>query len=191
VIAILRDPIERAYASYLGAVQQGWEPCAGFLEAVRDEPRRLGLGWSYAERLRTGLYHQHLSRFLELFPREHLLVHLYEDLIGDPASLLRSLFAFLGVDPGFQPDLGRRHNPSGQVANPALRALWTGSGRLRERLRPLLPRRLRDGAYALVMRRVVKPPLPPAARAALLGHFLEDTLRLEALLGRDLSAWRR
>lgn len=36
---------------------------------------------------------------------------------------------------------------------------------------------------------VKAPPLPPDLRAALTRHYRDDILRLQGVLGRDLSSW--
>jgi hypothetical protein len=43
----------------------------------------------------------------------------------------------------------------------------------------------------LKIRNLVKPVFPPEVRAELVAGYREDTLRLQDLLGRDLSAWLR
>jgi len=47
-------------------------------------------------------------------------------------------------------------------------------------------RRLRD---ALSAPNLTRPPLPPEARARLLPVLCEDIIKLQELLGRDLSGW--
>ena len=47
-------------------------------------------------------------------------------------------------------------------------------------------RRLKD---ALSTRNLTRPPLPPEARARLLPVFRQDIIKLQDMLGRDLSGW--
>jgi hypothetical protein len=189
LVAILRNPVERAYAAYLGLRRDGLDPAPTFEDALDDVDRRLRAGWARAGLVEAGLYHRHLSRYYERFPPERIRVYLHEDLRADPAGLVRDLLSFLGVDPGFVPDTSRVHGRTGVVRNRALRAMWTRSWRAREALGPVVPRRVRDGVRRRVLRDLERPPLDPATRARLVRVFRPDVLALEELIGRDLSAW--
>jgi hypothetical protein len=87
VMACLRDPVERAWSSYLYARKHGLWP-EPFGEALRTRPELLGHG-----RYATGL-----GRFLQRFPRELVLVALFDDLVVDPQGFLDTVTDFLGVD---------------------------------------------------------------------------------------------
>jgi hypothetical protein len=190
-VAILRDPAERAHAQWLGLRRDGVDPAPTFEEALREEDRRIREGWPYAGLTMNSRYHRMLSRYYELFPREQIRILLFEDLVADPLAVMRSLFAFLGVDPAFVPDVSRRHGGTGSVRNPVLRALWTGTAGARRVVRPLVPQRWRDGMFAWITHGGVKEPLAPAVRAQLVELFRDDALALQDMVGRDLSAWRR
>ena len=54
-----------------------------------------------------------MDRFLELFPREQILVLLFDDMKQDLSAFLRKIFLFLNVDPAFvPPNLEKRYNPA-------------------------------------------------------------------------------
>ena len=82
LLVMLRDPIER-YASGL----------THDVKRFRREPARLA-----QDHFVRGLYHQQLSRTLEHFPREQLLVLQFERCVRDPASELARTHRFLGLD---------------------------------------------------------------------------------------------
>jgi hypothetical protein len=191
LVAILRDPVERAHAQWLGLRRDGVDPAPTFEEALRQEDRRISAGWPYAGLTRNSFYHRLLSRYVEQFPPEQIRVCLFDELVADPLALMRDLFTFLGVDPGFVPDVSRRHGGTGRVRNPVLRALWTGTAGARRVVRPLVPQRWRDGMFAWITHDGVKEPLAPVTRARLVGLFRDDVLALQDMLGRDLSAWLR
>jgi len=105
LIAVLRNPIERAFSHFVMRRRQGKETRTSFDEviAVDDlDPMR-----SYKSR---GFYGQHLSRYFEHFPREQIKVFLYEDLERDPMTIVQQILRFLDVDPQFVPDMSERHN---------------------------------------------------------------------------------
>jgi hypothetical protein len=52
-----------------------------------------------------------------------------------------------------------------------------------------MPKRLEAAVYDLLKRNLVTPKLSPEIRAEVAGEFREDVMKLQDLLGRDLSAW--
>lgn len=189
LIAILRNPVERAFASYLGMCRDGWEKCENFRAAIEDEPRRVAENWLFGRYVSMGYYHRHLSRVCARFPRDRIRVYLYEDLRRDPAALVADMFGYIGVSPDFVPDMSRRHNVSGIITNPVLRTVWTGSAKMRTAIRPVVPHGLRHLAGRLFVRDLKKPEFDPGLKRELTAKYREDILRLQDLIGRDLSGW--
>jgi len=196
-IALLRNPADRAYSAFLYAVRIGVEPLTDFAQALREEPLRMRSGWHYVFHYRSrGLYYQQLKRYYEVFGRERLGVWLYEDMRKDPAGVVQSVYRFLEVDDTFASDTSSRYNPAGVPASgsarAAMRATDKAFGVLRKVLAPtpsILP-------LAFKMRRVMQsriltepPPIDPELREGLMEGYKEDILRLQELIGRDLSAW--
>ena len=137
-----------------------------------------------------GRYGTHLQRFFDLFPREHILVHLYDDYQADPRAVLQSIFSFLGVDPAFQPDVSRRYFEPALPRFPALHALR------RALLGPrfisrYLPPWLRAAARQLYLRPRASVRMEPADREMVIDHYREEVLHASRLIGRDLSHWLR
>lgn len=189
VVCILRDPVERAYSHFALARKMGFELEEDFEAAVALEDQRWAedrsMRFTYT---RASLYHDGLRAFLERYPRERTLVLPFDDLAADPASTMRRVHAFLGVDPSFAPDVSVVHNRSMLPRSGLVREAFGRPFRLRRFLQRNLPPRLVTRLGNLIMRR--PPGVPADTRARLLPRFVEDVRRLEALLGRDLSAWR-
>lgn len=191
LIAILRHPVDRVYARFVGRVRDGLERRDGFAAVVAEERRHpLVQEDAFGTYLAAGCCSHFLQTYFDRFPRDHIRIHLFEDFQRDTAAVVRDLFGFLGVDTGFVPDLGRRHNVSGgRIASRPLRLAWTKSALVRARLRKYLPVEVRDRAFALVTRRLVDEPLDPALRWELTELYRDDIDRLQQLIGRDLSSW--
>jgi hypothetical protein len=157
-----------------------------------------------------GEYGRLLGGFLDVFPRERLLVLFHGDLERDPAAVCAAAFGFLGVDAGFRPpNLGRRYHDGGSRRRSAWLDLteWQRAARRSAALSALwrrAPRSLRLRVlrrFNLASRRLFlwnRVPADPAAgpdpvseetRARLRAHYREDGQRLQALLGLDLP-WR-
>lgn len=190
LIAILRDPLERAFSGYVMNVMQGRETLS-FEDAIADEPRRIRENWIWGRYLDTGRYAEQLERYFDRFDRSQLRVFLHEDLKTDTAGLVREVFSFIGVDPDFEPATEVRHNVSGFPQNRLLHAV-VGQGPHRSWLHPLKPL---VPAWALRYknrvreRNLVHQRLPSELRARLLPTVRADVLRLQTMIGRDLSHW--
>jgi hypothetical protein len=110
LIALLRNPIERAFSHYQHEVRGGREPLS-FVEALDREPERLAgeeerirrepnyYSWNHHRYSYThrGLYAQQLRRWLEHFPRSQLLVLQSEAMYRDPAAATERVHRFLGL----------------------------------------------------------------------------------------------
>lgn len=122
LIVILRDPAERALSHYKMSVRRGLET-RSFDEAVRvamepeevSRARSLLIGpksesFTY---LAWGEYGRLISKFLELFPRENLLVLFSKDLECHPEKVMSRVFEFLAVKDTKIKDAEKRYNTGG------------------------------------------------------------------------------
>ncbi len=189
LVAVLRNPINRAYSHYLYHRMLNVEPCASFEEAIADEPNRQRKGWNIQWRyLETGYYGKHLQNYIEIFGRERLLILLHED-IETPDQLFQGVFRFLGVDEKWQVKNLDHVNQSGVSKN--LFASWILKNRnpLRELGRRLLPRSARKGFRRLLTQE--PPQLSQNTRDQLNERYGDDIAVTERLIGRSLESWRR
>ena len=192
LIAILRDPVQRAYSQYLHYRRDGMEPLSDFLEACENEPARIRDGWLPGWRYTSaGFYHRHLSRFYQRFEPEQVRVYLYEDLKNDPLGVVRSICRFLEVDPSFRPDLSLRMNVSGMPRHRRIHQFLRAPHPLKDMLKPLVPAERRRRWTNTLRRWNLNraPSLPIEDRTQLIEWFREDVERLQDMLGRDLSHW--
>ncbi len=111
LIAVLRDPVERACSHYHYERRRGGEWLdleAAFLSEPartdRDWARALAQPeyWSFALQhqsyLRRGLYSAHLSRWEKVFPRDRILVLEDKELYAQTASTLTRIQDFAGLE---------------------------------------------------------------------------------------------
>ncbi len=111
IIALLRDPVARAYSNYNHHVRSGWEDLS-FADAIAAEPQRLAgerermvadpRYYSHAFRifsyLARGHYLDQLHPWQALFPRDQLLVLRAEDLFTEPERVYLEVLDFLGLE---------------------------------------------------------------------------------------------
>lgn len=193
LIAVLRNPVERAFSAYLHAVQWGLEPVGDFAEALRLEPERIRDNWwPFFHYKQRGFYSLQLQRYYDRFPADRIRIYLYEDFTSDPVAMLRDIFRYLGVDESFTPDTARRHNVTLVPKSRRLDRFLSGAGPLKAVIKPLLPEGLRRRLTGRLQRlNLTRPTLGPALRQHLIEEYRDDILRLQDMVGRDLSLWLR
>jgi len=104
LIAVLRNPVDRAYSAMIHHIKRQRIPSdADLLKLVRATPpeqERFGL-------VTGGWYGTCLAPHVERFG-DQLLVLLHDDVSADPATVYRASLQHLGADSSFQPpDLGK------------------------------------------------------------------------------------
>lgn len=191
LIVLLRDPVDRAFSHFRKHLQENLETAGSFAEAVRLEEERSRQGWSPEfQYVRRGFYYRQLEPYLRLFPREHLRIYLYEDIVKDTAAVVRDAYAFLGVDPDFTPDTEKRYYVGGTPARAALPTLLRGASPAAAFIRCLVPQVLRQPIRLRLKRMAEKKiVVDPQTRADLIKEYRADILKLQELLGRDLGPW--
>lgn len=200
VIVMLRDPVEVMHALHSQYLLNGLgdEDITDFAEALAAEAdRREGRRIPPHNRLPETLQYRkvvrfsgQVARYLEVFGPERVHVLLQDELKADTAGAYRGVLEFLDVDPDFQPDLGRV-NANKVVRSRALREVVARTPRGAKELLPTgLRDRLRRGLRSLNSKHARRPPLDPALRARLQAELRPEVEALEALLDRDLSAWK-
>lgn len=132
IVAILRNPVDRALSSFEFERQAGFETAPSLEVALDLENTRRQAKWSYVWGYGyRGLYYTHLRRYFDLFDRSQIKVLRYEDWEQDAgAALLKAVFGFLGVDETALPERAIHLNASRlqtgaaprQSASPGLRA---------------------------------------------------------------------
>jgi hypothetical protein len=110
LVAVLRDPVERAHSNWSHLREAGLEPEADFLAACRAEPERRGAGWAHFwHYVAQGRYGEQLDHLTGLVDRERILLLRYRDLRDEPAATADSVCAFLSVETGLIEGIPRHH----------------------------------------------------------------------------------
>jgi hypothetical protein len=188
IVVSLRNPADRAYSQYLQMLTAGVVR-GTFREQINAslncKEYRLGSTWPLLE---YGRYYGQVTRYLKEFPRSQIHISLYEELQLRPLQLVADLFAFLGVDPAFVPDLSKRHNePAIARLNSLLYYLkrWGAWPYVRR----LVPVPLNRPLRLLMVRSRGSFEMDAADRVLLTDYYREDIKNLALLLDRDLSSW--
>ena len=192
LIAIVRDPVERAYSHFLSLVRQDLEPLTNFTQAMEAEEERIRNNWSprwlYKQR---GFYYSQLKQYFDLFDRSQIRVYLHEDFKTNSISVLQDIFRFLDVDDRFVPDTSEKHNATYIHKNKVLHRLLKEQNPLKSILKPLISSSLREGIKTNLTTLNIgkRPQIRPKVREQFIQEYREDILKLQELIQRDLSAW--
>ena len=124
LIALLRNPVDRAYSHYHHTARMGKEELP-FAEAIEREEERIeeikakmledgnyyDKSFHYYTYLSRGIYVEQLKPWLELFPRQQLLILKSEDFFAQPALTLQRVLNFLEL-PHCNLQHFPKHNPN-------------------------------------------------------------------------------
>lgn len=110
LIAVLRDPVERAHSNWAHLHGADLEPEPDFTRALELEQGRIDAGWAHFWHYAAqGRYGEQLDHLDSLFPPEQVLLLRYRDLRDSPVETADRVCRFLGVDTGFVTEVSR-HN---------------------------------------------------------------------------------
>lgn len=187
IIAVLRNPAERAFSNYV--MYKNWGIEKMDFEAAVYEEMKTGRG-SYPQPMKylyLGKYAESLKVYFSLFREEQVRVYLYDDFLVRPAAFLKDIFSFLEVDETFVPDLQKKYNASSvrrytesPFMDKALHFAERGFRKLK----------LSFMENSIHRHRFYKPLFKPETRAKLIHYYADEISALEKLLNRDLSFWK-
>jgi hypothetical protein len=191
LVAVLRDPVERAYSDYLMRVREGFEPYRDFGRALAEEEARHRLGHPGGYYIRTGFYARQLKPYFRRFGADRIQVHLFEDLVAKPDETLASIFRFLGVDPSLRSGGLVHTNLSGIPRNVPMAAVFSLRMRFGRLASVVLPPEAKRRLKTFMEKSLDRPPLLSEHRKQLVDVYRDDIGELEELLGRSLQHWLR
>ena len=185
LIAILRNPIDRAYSHYKKkVVDRGCEQM--FTENLKSDKTLL----------EKGLYYSQISNYLKYFPKERIKILIFEETIKDPEENLRKLFKFLGVNPHFiPPGCNENINPS---FIPEMHGLYLLSKKTADRLHKYnlsylvaLGKKLKLKNLILSQKSSKKEfeKISKETHDYLNSYYKKDVIKLSGFLGRDMNKY--
>jgi hypothetical protein len=190
LVALLRDPIDRAMSHYRMLVRRGLES-RSFDQAVEDllQPENLHIGRARPTEINSylaqGEYARVLQLYLDRFPAEQIHIETTADLGREPAALLDRVLSFLGLPGGYRPEgLGEKHHVGGMRQRLDREGVAQLHGYLDEHVWPMLREGERFFAKAefssfMHVWNVIPddqlPPLAEANRGRLEAHYRPDS----------------
>ncbi len=188
IIAILRNPISRAFSQYGNAIKGGEIPESMSFETYYKTEKSV---------LEQGLYMAQLKEYIELFRKEQLCICIYDDNQTDPRSYIQSLYRFLGVSDTFSPSMLFDEINISRVPRHIIfeKIMHRMSEFLRRYGLDRLVHNIRRSGLPDFVRSINTKPkkkeVPTYDRAPLIQYFKEDVTKLSTFLGRDLvTLWK-
>ena len=192
LIVILRNPVDRAYSSFMHLIRDEREPITDFAQALKAEESRIKDNWGFLWRYQDfGFYSVQLERYFEKFDRSQIKVFLYDDFKREPITVLQEICSFLNVDQNFMPDMSVKRNVGGVPKNKLLQKfLKKKPGPVKNLLKKFIPYTVGDKIRGyLISKNLAKTELQPELRSQLVEVYRQDILKLQDLIEQDLSKW--
>lgn len=206
LIAILRNPVDRAYSHWWMKVCAGLERLS-FDQAIDDNLQRIESGIDFSGEsgemlwrtriarnasarvdwrvyVDAGYYARQLKRFFLLFPMDQIKILYFDDLVRYPKQVFAEIAAFLDLDPRGLPTQFTRENAAfSPVSLPLLKLDRT------LRLSKWIPKEISGFIKEALIRYKSVPKMNQNSRDRLVEHFHPENEALEKLLGRSFSSW--
>ena len=98
IIIVLRNPVERAFSHYLMDLKVGRiRPQENFFDFALQDYQNTGCWGRNPLYLELGLYYEQVKRYMNLFPRENVLIVSYADFKADNARVIDQICEFLEI----------------------------------------------------------------------------------------------
>ena len=188
IIISLRNPVSRAYSHYLMNYRSGAVRGQFHDELVADinrQPKGWGISRLYLDH---GYYHQQVQRYFNLFPREQILVLIFDELSKDPEGTMKRVFDFLGVETGFKSDTNVIHNKAKVPVSGLARKIINHQQLIRI-AGMIVPKKIRRYVLSKLYTSKNLPEFKPETKELLKQYYRKDILATSELIGRDLSHW--
>jgi len=202
LIFILRDPVDRAYSQYLMNKRSQLEDLT-FEDALKQEENRMKkdefskLIFSYKDR---GKYTEQIENLLKFFPKKNMFFIIFEtDFLQNKKETLDKLCDFLDIDQ-YEFNTNIKSNPASATRFPFLIHLLYKDKysflrkpfkllMLSQRYRNRIKEKLRNSDFIVGKPYKIKPKMNLETKKTLKMFFLQERIKLQNLIGRDLSHW--
>ena len=194
IIIMLRNPVKRTFSAYQHMVRDLREDLS-FEDGLKEEPNRIINNWELIYHYKAvSLYYDSVKAFLDNFSSVKII--LTEDQEKRPQQVLRDIFRFLNVDPNCDVNTEIRYNMSGKPKSQWLHQFFF-EGNIARRIAQPIARTLFSHetrmriAQKIQEKNLTRLTINPDTKNELQQYFEDDIRKLEKLLNRDLSLWRK
>lgn len=178
LIAILRNPVERAWSHYTLMRRKGHNK--GFFETIQQN-RQIKNHIVYNDFISPGMYHKQIEAYYNDFP--YVKVFLFDEFINNTDHVLKQIFDFLGLaDIDFLPKnlkgvFNRSGLPKNKILWPLHYFLFQDNSRLKTFLKPFIPFNIRQNLQTKIANWIFKKQNIPREVNEYLSNTFEQDLK--------------
>ncbi|HET8793270.1 MAG TPA: sulfotransferase [Nitrososphaeraceae archaeon] len=190
IIILLRDPVERAYSSYLYYLRrENREPFSVIMK--RSIETDLAGDYLLCLVMKGGLYYEQVKRYLDTFGHDSVKILFYEEFFADIKNQFNELLKFLGVEGKLPEIINTVFNESKKPRNKISKfildfddLIWKAGIKS---IFPFFPKR--KNLEERFLEPVNESQISEKDKLELISFYQEDIKKLKALLQRDLP-WK-
>ena len=191
IIISLRNPIYRAFSSWLMNVRDGFDNMS-FNDAVKsliiDDKRHDFDRLETLNYLQFGLYYKAVLKYKENFNNVHVL--LYDDIVDNFSLEINKVFEFLDIENIDKDNISNiKYNVSGIPRINFLHNLIKSDFYLKSYIKNKTPKK-----FVILIKKILnmnykKPQIDINTKNRLIDYYNDDIKNLESLINRDLHTW--
>lgn len=182
LIAVLRNPIERAISAFF------WED-----SFKKEEIRNFEKTLLASERiLKNGLYGQHIENYFCHFERQQIKLILFECFKEDKPKFFSEIYNFIGVaNKVFTPKTDKVYNLGEIVVDNTSRKILKAGFEINQTVKFFVPKFARSFIREFLRSKSVapKPKISNELKAKLRDYYHDDIILLEKITGLDCHHW--
>lgn len=190
--AIIRQPADQIHSHYHYHKSRNEESTSSIRLALEEEKK--GLRARYSPGIRylenSGCYLS-LKAYFDRFSREQLKIFTYEEWNHSPGVVLSELQSFLEIEPYLTSSHVFKSNVTGYVRYPLVHRIFRKRSRLSRLLEASLPQRWHVPILEHGRRLALAKPrrMDLQLRKEIIDAKREEILKIQDLIGKDLSHW--
>ncbi|MDH5756091.1 MAG: sulfotransferase [Nitrospinota bacterium] len=201
IITMVRNPLDMAYALHGQYLLAGWEDISDFQTAwnkqeLRNSNDKLPAQCPHSSVLQyrdVCMNGRHITKLLETFPKEQVMVVIFDDFLSDTLGIYKKVLEFLGAPydgrtnfPPVNESRLWRHQGVATLLN-SLKQPWAKIKKVLNIERTGIWNLSKDILAAKGKRRALSTEF----KKELLSGFIDDISTIERITNRDLSKWKK
>jgi len=193
IVVLLRNPVSRAISAYKRMARDRREEYSIEYALTREKERinnNFSLIWHYQK---AGLYADSVRAYIDAFKRVKVIM--YDDLCQNPQKVMSDLYCFLEVDTNFVPKTDRVYNISGFPRFRIFHDFIRHPHKIKNFIKPFLRIFFSNQKLYRIRQKLMQKglkldlPIDPKIVKSLRNFYCQDIIKLQNMLGRDLSSW--
>jgi len=187
ILISLRDPVERAYSSYLMNVRRG-RTKNPFKQEIQTRLKNNVLQLEDKVLSRSG-YYRFVKKYLEIFGHNQVKIIIFEEFIKNPKRTVEDILKFLGCIEPLKEFKVEIHNPY-TIARGQISGYFFQKSAVRKLAQKIIPSNQRKFIKDnIILKKQSKPMMDEEIKKTLINFYRDDVKNLKKLLGRDLP-WK-